>query len=236
MKWASLALVMLLSSSSSAWALACTAGLWSDDDVGKTSRSPLLQSPDKGAIAWAIVSRDVNPARVSSTLLLRERQSGVERVLGATRWKEDTATGLDPSLSARGDNFHLLCPIDWSPDGRQLLIEETIAPLYSDAGGTSYWIYDRGPGSLRQVDLSAVEKAVRTYWKITDDYFGPVLSIKGWHESKGGKLSLIVYAESEPGDRKFLGVWRIGVDGLQPHLLTKDSSQYRVREFGTRLP
>ncbi|HEV8642102.1 MAG TPA: hypothetical protein VGV13_13460 [Methylomirabilota bacterium] len=236
MKWPVIALALLLGNALPTWAANCALGIWPDDDVGKVVRSSLLRSAANGHTAWSLIIRDVNPTRVSTQLIVRDEQRAQEKTIAVTRWEAGTAFGLDPTLSARGDSFHAICPIDWSPDSRLLLFEETIGPMYSDAGETYYWIYDARLGSVRRIDLDAAYKAARSYWKLPETYYGLVLAVEGWRPTRSGTLYLLVAAYPEPGDDKFLGYWQMRPDGLDLRLITGSRAGVSIQKFGRSRP
>lgn len=236
MKWPLIALALLLGNALPTWAANCTLGIWPDDDVGKVVRSPLLRSAANDHTAWSLIIREVNPTRVSTQFIIRDEQRGKEKIIAVTRWEGGTAFGLDQTLSTRGDDFHAICPIDWSPDSRLLLFEETIGPMYSDAGETHYWIYDARLSSVRRINLDAAYKAVRSYWKLPETYYGPVLVVEGWRPTRSGTLYLLVAAYPEPGDDNFFGYWQLRPDGLDLRLLTRSRWGVRTPKFGRSLP
>jgi len=182
MKASLLALAIILSSSPPVGALDCISPVGSGSEVIKVTRSWFLRSPNKGTVAWSVVTQDMN--LVSSKLIIRDERTKAEQTVGGARWDKDRVVGLDPDLSGRGDNFHLFCPIDWSPDGQRLLFGETIGPMDSDAGGTNYWIYERPSGSVHRINLDDLYKAVRIHWKMTEQNFGQELSVEGWRRHR----------------------------------------------------
>ena len=235
MRWLIAALALLLGNALPTWAADCALGIWPDDDVGKVVRSPLLRSATNGHTAWSLVIRDVNPTRVSTQFVVRDEHSAQEKTIAVTRWEDGTAFGLDPTLSTRGDNFHAICPIDWSPDSRLLLFEETIGPMYSDAGETHYWMYDVRLGSVQRISLDAAYKAIRSYWKLLETDYGPVLAVEGWWPTRSGTLYLLVAAYPEPGGEKFLGYWQMRPDGLGLRLVSRNRGSVHIVRFGRAL-
>jgi hypothetical protein len=195
-------------------------------------RSPIIRSPDKTAVAWSLLTYQSEPEILWSQLVVHDHARGREKIVARARF-EDRVLGFNPAHSEPGDRFHALCPVDWSPDGRELLFSESIGHLYSDFFGTSYLIFDRTADVIRPVEVKRLVAAASQYGKRKGIDFGGgccQVDVLGW-AGRSRRLIARVYTLNLPAHA--VGSWSLTTNGEDPRFVSDEAVS--VRTFGRRL-
>jgi len=209
----------------------CSWRLWTrENENQRVVVSSLLRSPDRAVLAWSVITRDDEPEMVRSKLYLRLRATGEEELLAETRTVDGTVILWGDRKPVRsGYNFHVLCPIDWSPDGRKLLVVETFGPMNTDVGGSRHLLFDRISRDGKFIRFATLADAVVKHWRTRHPDMRPEdlhFAALGWQRKR-----LVVEVSTE----KPLGFWTIRGDGTEPKLLTESSTVPPIRMVSPRL-
>ena len=227
-------LAVCLGSPATLFAEPCSWRLWTrENENQKVIISSLLRSPDGGALAWSVITRDDEPEMVRSKLYLRLLATGEEKILAETRIVDGMVVlwGTNQLLPG-GWNFHVLCSIDWSSDGRKILVVETFGPMNSDAGGSRHLLFDRASQNGELVPFRTLADAVVKHWRTSYPDVRPEdlhFAALGWQ--KGATQRLVVEVSTE----RPLGFWTMRSDGTQPRLLTKSAAVPAIKMVSPRL-
>ena len=201
---------------------------------------PGITSPDFKTMVYPAVYYYPESAAVSCDLFvipLRENESSVNKIL-----KANIANRLpEPILStdkelANQAAYRTLTPIDFSVDGRYILVKEKIGSSEDGIWQTNILVYDfTNKTSYNLVELRA---AVSYYWQ---EYRGLYLDDKRWDIyplgfSKGNPDRIMATAYAYTGDTPiFLGVWSIDAHGEQSRLISLKNGNIEVASNGFKV-
>ena len=188
-------------------------------NLGRTSsaKSPLLRSPDGRSVAWSLAVLQKDPEMSRGQLAIQDTQSGHIEIAFQT---EKRVAGA----------YDAFCAIDWSADGRFLLVQQIIGPMNSDASFDALWIYDRERDGRMSVDLSHLRRTALAYWRkrgVKLEHEDWHLDAKGWEGAGSKRIVLHMY-----GRESFFGAWSVSMTGREPRLLAGAKDGFSIKRFG----
>lgn len=185
-------------------------------------RSAELQSPTSRHAAWGENSGNGVDVPFRGRIFLRDHRATASRII------------LD--LGQKQANLphccDLLCVVDWSRDGRYLLVEGSGGLVTLDAVTYQPWVYNLRRMRLQPIPLKHLRTHVEAYSSAGNRYrLWPYLHAIGWEPSRSARIVLRAYGLGA-GDVVELGVWSIGLDGANARLLDKDPTGVAMMRFG----
>jgi hypothetical protein len=200
-------------------------------ELKSPATSPRLTNPDRTAIAWSTASVDTAQNVVTSRLIVREGDH--ERTVFESRTsKRNRVRGPDGrELDA---NYEVFCAVDWSRDGRYLLVHEVVGAWPSNAIDDVYWTWDRARNRRQILDVSGLLHDLALHWKIRGAPLNEgeyAVELLGW---LGADPNRVVFAASTifTEHTRFLGTWSVGLRGESPTLLDYARKPELVRRWG----
>ena len=117
--------------------------------------------------------------------------------------------------------FRTLTLVDWSYDGKKLLIKEKIGEHYKGLWATYLWVYDFD--LKKQKGLDGVRKAIAYYWKIKHhlrlyEYIWDIVPL-GWDSQYPDQIIVNAYGYNYDCP-VFFGCWTIDFMGRRSKLLS----------------
>ena len=201
---------------------------------------PGITSPDFSIMVYPAVYYYPEKASISCDLFmiaLRDNDSAVNKILKANIANRFPIPILstDKELSNQAA-YRTLTPIDFSVDGKKLLVKEKIGSSEDGIWQTNIIVYDFSKRtSYKIVELRA---AISYYWK---EYKNLDLVAKRWDIyplgfSKGNPDRIIATAYAYTGETPiFLGVWSVDSYGEQSRLISLKNGSIEVASNGFKV-
>jgi hypothetical protein len=232
MKVLTLALTLVLAAASTA--LACPDS-FRRLEILSPAHSPMLATADGTAVAWSTAAVDPSRTLVTGRLVVREGTR--DRTIFESRTSRRGRV-LGPDGRELDANYDVFCAVDWSSDGRYLIVQEVIGTWPSNAFDDLYWVWDRTRERRAMLDVAPLLHAVAIHWKargapvVTGEY---TVEPVGWH---AGEPDRVVFAASTTftTDDRFLGLWSVGLRGEKPRLLSETQKRGIIRPWGRDRP
>ncbi|MEW5820461.1 MAG: hypothetical protein AB1782_09755 [Cyanobacteriota bacterium] len=134
----------------------------------------------------------------------------------------------------RYDIFKTLTVVDWAWDSNRVLIKEHIGRMRKGIAGTIPWVYDVHEDKLYRNDT--VRKAIITHWKRTQNLdlnlYVWDIDIIGWEKDNNNRFVVSAYLYPEKLKKKFLGCWRVDINGNMTELLSLDNEHCDAGRYG----
>ncbi len=199
-----------------------------------------IVAPDFSKLVYAAIYYSPDSASTSAELFeipLDKTQTELDRVLRA-----HTSNRTEKPLMAtskRIDNFatfRTLTPVDFSADGKKLLVKEKIGNSYDGIWQTNVWVYDFETGEAKE--LAEIRDAITHHWTT---YRGLPLIDKRWDIVPIGFLQdepdrIVCTAYAYTGEKPvFLGVWNIDINRQQSRLVSFERIDIPVSVNGFKL-
>ncbi len=197
-----------------------------------------IVSPDFSIMVYSAVYYYPNSASTSSDIFvipLEEVGTPLTKIMKANVKKRIQIPILSTEKSIdNSDAFRTLTPIDFSPDGKRLLVKEKIGSSQDGIWKTLAIVYDFEKEN--SYSLGEVRGAIAYYWKT---YKGLDLDDSRWDIyplgfSQDDPDRVIVSAYAFTGKNPiFLGVWSVDAYGEQSRLLSfqQDSAKVSMNGF-----
>lgn len=199
-----------------------------------------IASPDFSILVYPSVYYYPSSAAVACDLFvipLEKNETNLNKIMKANvmhRWP-DAIMSTDKSVSD-SYTFRTLTPIDFSPDGTQLLVKEKVGYSKDGIWQTNAIVYDFT--TKTSYDLKELRAAVVYYWK---QYKDVDLDDKRWDIYPLGfdvndPDRIIAYAYAYTGEAPvFLGSWSIDRKGEQTRLISFNNKDVQVSINGFKI-
>jgi len=131
------------------------------------------------------------------------------------------------------DLFKTLTIVDWSENGKKLLVKETLGENQRNIRQTDLWVYDFETKNSRK--LVELRNAVIYYWSKKhnfrlDDFRWDITPL-GWAVNDKDLIIANVYGYNDNG-KQFLGAFGIDSEGKTSRLLSMDNENLPVSKNG----
>ena len=197
-------------------------------------------SPDYTKLVYPAIYYSPDSASTSAELFaipLDTKMTELDRVL-----KAHTSNRMqEPLLATKKsiDNwatFRTLTPVDFSADGRKLLIKEKLGNSLDGIWQTNVWVYDFATKDVKE--LAEIRDAITHHWTT---YRNLPLYDKRWDiiplgfsEEEPNRVVCTAYAYT--GSLPvFLGVWSIDISGEQSRLISFDNVEIPISINGFKM-
>jgi len=200
-------------------------------DLKSPATSPRLASADRTAIAWSVAVADTARNVITSRLIVREGNR--ERVIFESRTSRRNRVRA-PDGRELDANYEVFCAVDWSRDGRYLLVHEVVGDWPSNAIADVYWTWDRARNRRQILDVSGLLHDLALHWKIRGAPLNEgeyTVEPLGWHSADPNRVVFAARTIFTEEDR-FLGTWSVGLRGEAPTLLDYGRRPELVRRWG----
>lgn len=199
-----------------------------------------IVSPDLTKLVYPAIYYSPDSASTSAELFLiplDTSKTKIERIKYAHTSNRTEKPLL--STSKKIDNFatfRTLTPVDFSADGRKLLIKEKIGNTNDGIWQTNMWIYDFT--TEKAVELSEVRDAITYHWT---EFRGLPLADKRWDivplgfsatEPDRVVCRAYAYTGSVP---VFLGIWDIDTNRSRSNLISTENIPVNISQNGFKL-
>lgn len=197
-----------------------------------------LTSPDFKVMVYSAVYYYPNSASTSADVFiipLEDIGTPLTKIMKANVKKRNPIPLISTEKSIdNSDAFRSLTPIDFSPDGKRLLVKEKVGSTQDGIWQTNAIVYDfEKENSYNLVELRG---AIAYYWKTNkgldlDDSMWDIYPL-GFSQDDPNRIIASAYAFT--GKKPiFLGVWSIDVYGQQSRLISfkQDSAKVSMNGF-----
>lgn len=199
-----------------------------------------IVSPDYSILVYPSIYYYPNSSTTSCDLFvipLIEGETALNKILKANVMHRipDPIMSTDKSINDK-TAFRTLTPVDFSADGRKLLVKEKIGGSEDGIWLTNAYVYDFD--AKTSLNLSALRDAVVYYWK---EYKNVDLEDKRWDIYPLGfdvnqPDRVLAYAYAYTGSAPvFLGSWSIGVNGESARLISFDNNLVQASMNGVKI-
>jgi hypothetical protein len=129
--------------------------------------------------------------------------------------------------------FETLTIVDWSQDGKKLLVKETTGEHQRGIHKTDLWVYDFD--SQKAKKLLELRKAIIYYWSkkhnFRIDEFRWDITPLGWALNDNNLIIANFYGYNDKG-KQFMGAFGIAADGKTSRILSPDNENLPVSKNG----
>jgi len=199
-----------------------------------------IVSPDFSKLVYTAIYYSPDSASTSAEVFmipLDNKKTEIDRIKYAHTSNRTEKPLL--STSKKIDNFatfRSLTPVDFSSNGKKILIKEKIGNSYDGIWQTNMWIYDFTTG--RVVELSEVRDAITYRW--TTFYDLPLADKRwdivplGFSAENPDRVVCKAYAYTG-GSPVFLGIWDIDTERNRSNLLSTQNVAVNISQNGFKL-
>ena len=129
--------------------------------------------------------------------------------------------------------FRTLTLVDWSSNGRKLLIKEKAGEHYGGIWDTHLWVYDFD--TKKSIKIDGIRKAITYYWytrhNLSLNSYRWDITPLGWDFKYPDSIIVNAYGYNYDG-KVFLGCWSIDSLGRRSKLLSLSNEHWRVGKYG----
>ncbi len=141
-------------------------------------------------------------------------------------------TGMDRLY--KRNSFRTLTVVDWSADGKKILLKEIIGRRLKGISATRLWAYNFEDKSL--IRLNSIRSAIVYYWKNKskvqlDEYVWDIAPL-GWSLSDPDYIVVNSYGYSRRGKKSFLGSWKVHFQNTRTELISLHNQKTPVSRNG----
>ena len=157
-----------------------------------------------------------------------------ERIINPETKLNKSEPVLDSGMKNFDENiFRTLTVVDWSYNGKKLLIKEKVGEHYGGIWATNLWVYDFDVKKIKRLD--EIRKAIIYYWRTKHDlalysYRWDIIPL-GWDYQYPDQIIVNAYGYNYD-EKVFLGCWSIDYNGRRTKLLSLTDEHRKVGKYG----
>ncbi len=209
-----------------------------------TLKSVPVASPDFNNLAVSVYYYSPAHNQISSEVLvvpLDTSKSRINRILEAKILDFQKGSNLSSGIYDVLENLYSsLTVVDWSADGRAILVKEKIGSTDSGIFRTNVWaIFLNEESGYDYKEYPSLQKTIIKYWKkngkiILDSHRWDI-KVLGFNSEKPNQALVIAYVYDNNSEKIFLGVWGLDIYSDSVELISLENVPQGIATNGMTL-